>query len=332
MSNLILHVHNVAWLGGVPAFIADFAAAFPELAHQSLYLKDGGEDKGAIQMMNDAGVNTAFCPEKLGPTILNQFDPALVILHNISGGNVVGPHPWHWLRQFPTISYHHSAVSPTIPCDHHVFVSQYLKSRYKGLLGNFIRNWDVIPPCIQAKKYAGVKPDYKAKVVGKIATPTNAAKYPFMLLGAARAAGGKLMMPGCRKYFGEAQDVVDVSPNWWSVPRYLARMSLFLYVNSPTMGPETWGRCVTEAMAAGLPVIGENRGGVAEQIIDGVNGYLVDPNDAGRIRMLVSELLNNPSKLESMGQAARTIDGIADIKVLRAKLAPIMLRLAVGGV
>ena len=37
---------------------------------------------------------------------------------------------------------------------------------------------------------------------------------------------------------------------------------------------ENWPRFVLEAMAAGVPVITDNRGGVREMIVDGVDGYL----------------------------------------------------------
>jgi glycosyltransferase involved in cell wall biosynthesis len=219
-----------------------------------------------------------------------------------------------------------------VPCDHHVFVSRYLLSQYKNLIGKLIRKYEIIPPCIQANKFEPITPKYKDRVVGKIATPNNPAKYPYLLLNAAKAAKAKLMMPGANKYFGEGDDIIDVQPNWWSVGRYLSQMSVFLYVNDPSMGPETWCRCVTEALAAGLPVIGENRGGVAEQVIDGVNGYLVDPWDKGRIKHLVNKLLNKPNRLKTMGQAARKIKDIADVSVLRRKLAPVLLKLALGGV
>lgn len=42
---------------------------------------------------------------------------------------------------------------------------------------------------------------------------------------------------------------------------------------------ETFGRTGVEAMASGIPVVTVNSGAVSEYIIDGVNGYLVPPND-----------------------------------------------------
>lgn len=42
---------------------------------------------------------------------------------------------------------------------------------------------------------------------------------------------------------------------------------------------ETFGRTIVEAMASGLPVITVDSGAVSEYMIDGINGYLVPPND-----------------------------------------------------
>jgi glycosyltransferase involved in cell wall biosynthesis len=56
---------------------------------------------------------------------------------------------------------------------------------------------------------------------------------------------------------------------------------------------ETFGRTVVEAMASGIPVVTVDSGAVSEYIIDGVNGYLVPPND-------VEELANGIHKVLSI--------------------------------
>lgn len=42
---------------------------------------------------------------------------------------------------------------------------------------------------------------------------------------------------------------------------------------------ETFGRTVVEAMASGVPIVSVKSGAVSEYIVDGVNGYLVPPDD-----------------------------------------------------
>ncbi|MCA1993301.1 MAG: glycosyltransferase, partial [Coleofasciculus sp. S288] len=54
---------------------------------------------------------------------------------------------------------------------------------------------------------------------------------------------------------------------------------------------ETFGLTVVEAMASGVPVVTVNSGAVSEYILDGVNGYLVPPEDVGRLANCLENVL-----------------------------------------
>jgi len=60
-----------------------------------------------------------------------------------------------------------------------------------------------------------------------------------------------------------------------------------------------------EAMAAGLPVVANDTGGVAEQVIDGVTGVLVADDDPVEIANALEMLLRDPEKCAAFGAAAR---------------------------
>jgi glycosyltransferase involved in cell wall biosynthesis len=60
-----------------------------------------------------------------------------------------------------------------------------------------------------------------------------------------------------------------------------------------------------EAMAAGLPVVANDSGGTAEQVIHGVNGFLVSPDDPREIASAIQALLLDPKMRDSFGAAAR---------------------------
>ncbi|MBD2464422.1 glycosyltransferase [Oscillatoria sp. FACHB-1407] len=70
---------------------------------------------------------------------------------------------------------------------------------------------------------------------------------------------------------------------------------------------ETFGRTVVEAMASGIPVVTVNSGAVSEYIFDGVNGYLVPPNDvsglADGIRRALSS--NNTNVAQTAMRSAK---------------------------
>ena len=76
---------------------------------------------------------------------------------------------------------------------------------------------------------------------------------------------------------------------------------LFVYVSYRDGYPNA----VLEAQTAGLPVIANDAYGMREQITNGENGYLVDPDQPGMIRKQVEELLVDPDARNHLGEAAR---------------------------
>lgn len=69
---------------------------------------------------------------------------------------------------------------------------------------------------------------------------------------------------------------------------------------------ETFGRTVVEAMASGIPVVTVDSGAVSEYIFDGVNGYLVPPNDVEGLAHGIQKVLtsNNTEIIQCALQAA----------------------------
>lgn len=70
-----------------------------------------------------------------------------------------------------------------------------------------------------------------------------------------------------------------------------------------------FGYVVGEAMASGIPVITTSSTGASQWIVDGVNGYIVPPRDAGAIAERLEYLMDHPSLVEKMGRAARQTIG-----------------------
>lgn len=68
---------------------------------------------------------------------------------------------------------------------------------------------------------------------------------------------------------------------------------------------EGFGRVYLEAHAHGLPVIGARSGGAAEIVIDGVTGWLVDPDEPVRIAEHLNDLQAQPDLWAHMSASAR---------------------------
>jgi glycosyltransferase involved in cell wall biosynthesis len=68
---------------------------------------------------------------------------------------------------------------------------------------------------------------------------------------------------------------------------------------------ETLGLVLLEAMAAGCPVVGANRGGIPDIVSDGVNGCLYDPDEPASLITAVQRLLGDAPTRSQLRQAAR---------------------------
>ena len=69
---------------------------------------------------------------------------------------------------------------------------------------------------------------------------------------------------------------------------------------------ETLGLVLLEAMAAGCPVVGANRGGIPDIVSDGVNGCLYDPDRPDSFVTAVDRLLGDATTRRSLRLAARS--------------------------
>ena len=105
------------------------------------------------------------------------------------------------------------------------------------------------------------------------------------------------------------RDRVDNLPGFSIVPAGSQRAVAFLqgldcfYYRTSERWLEAFGRVVFEAMACGLPVVCGRRGGYADYIEHGSNGFLFDTTE--QAIALIRELRSDASLRERIGRAAR---------------------------
>jgi phosphatidylinositol alpha-mannosyltransferase len=85
------------------------------------------------------------------------------------------------------------------------------------------------------------------------------------------------------------------------LPSYYASADVFC---APSLGGESFGIVLAEAMAVGLPVVCSDIGGYRDLVHDGTDGLLVPPRDPEALAEAVAGVLDNPARLAAMGQAA----------------------------
>ena len=85
----------------------------------------------------------------------------------------------------------------------------------------------------------------------------------------------------------------------------VAAMRKYDLVAVPSQWLETGPLVVLEAFAAGTPVIGSRLGGIAELLMDGVDGVLVDAADVGAWAAKLNELAANHQFVASLNQGIK---------------------------
>jgi phosphatidyl-myo-inositol alpha-mannosyltransferase len=73
---------------------------------------------------------------------------------------------------------------------------------------------------------------------------------------------------------------------------------------APSIGGESFGMVLTEAFAAGTPVIASDIAGYRDVIRDGIDGVLIPPGDAQALAEALRDLWDEPERRDEMARAA----------------------------
>jgi glycosyltransferase involved in cell wall biosynthesis len=76
----------------------------------------------------------------------------------------------------------------------------------------------------------------------------------------------------------------------------------------PTICLEVFGLTLLESLSSGRAVIATRCGGPEDFIEDGVDGFLVAPNDADQLAQAIKKFLDEPSLVEKMAKTIKPIN------------------------
>jgi glycosyltransferase involved in cell wall biosynthesis len=119
-----------------------------------------------------------------------------------------------------------------------------------------------------------------------------------------RIAGG--VETGAEACAAEFRELADGLPVEWigetrDIGAFHAGCDVFVMISDPAGCPNA----SLEALASGLPVIATDVGGASEQVIDGVNGFLVPKRDIPALAQAMVEITRDPVRRDAMSEAAR---------------------------
>lgn len=110
------------------------------------------------------------------------------------------------------------------------------------------------------------------------------------------ASGDSMLDSAVKKgivmYHGSTEDV----------SAWMSYCKVFVY---PSYYPEGVPRCAIQAISSGRPIITCNTPGCKETVIDGLNGFLVEPRNPRELASKMIWMIENPEKLENMGKESR---------------------------
>jgi glycosyltransferase involved in cell wall biosynthesis len=86
------------------------------------------------------------------------------------------------------------------------------------------------------------------------------------------------------------------------LPQVLAQADILV---QPSLGEESFGITLVEAMACALPVLASRQGGMTEIVLPGVTGELLPPGAVDTWRETIARLLQQPGRMRAMGAAGR---------------------------
>lgn len=181
-----------------------------------------------------------------------------------------------------------------------VFASRLLQD-LTGIAGDVQRSWIDLERFVPAQR-----PD-RPFTVGRLSRDVIEKHHPDdpAFYSRLRADGMHLRLMGatCLQENLASEDGIELLPDATeSAERFLASLDCFYYRTAPHW-LEAWGRVVLEAMACGLPVVCERRGGYVEAIAHGEDGFLFD--DEREAEAILRRLREDIGLRRRIGTAAR---------------------------
>jgi glycosyltransferase involved in cell wall biosynthesis len=314
--------------GGVVTFVRLFTEMFPEHPHLILCHR-GARNKPALQLKKKPGVYLLeHLSHKEAAAIANVFSQRFLILNHAYWDSIPLTRSDIAHKNVTVFSILHSNDAQ-LRCepsavDRILVFSRYFREIYIHLAPE--TDVELVPLAIDTTRLATVGPTVPngSLVVGNM---TNGAPWKHADDFLELCFDIRKAVPGSKFVFLGARDLAErvaglpdfqiIAPFGMDIDGYLRRIHVLLHKTGSDFS-ETWCFAVTEALAAGIPVVAEAKGGIQDQIVSGVNGFLCRDNE--EYVRACRELANDPTRYTEISRNAReTAQSRFDLAGLRKR-------------
>jgi glycosyltransferase involved in cell wall biosynthesis len=318
----ILSVIEAFCHGGAQTVLLDVVLSLPEHQHRVVHFSSANGIAAETTFVDALRAHDIDCidahwdsirKEELRSKILDVFHPDVVLFH------WWGKDPWMpWVESRRAGSpafvcvMHHNVIPAKAGYDRYVLVSRSQLQQVAHIPPDRVQ---VIPNGIDLERFP-IRVDRRERpfVVGRLSELRDG-KIPagwIRTLASYRLentrfviAGDGALLPNLRKSAFDLKLDGQISfPGYIprrEVPSLLETFDTFCYVTSSAV--ECCPLAILEAMAAGVPVVAEARGGIPEIVVSGENGLLARSLD--EIGDHLRRLRDDPALREHLGRGAR---------------------------
>ena len=86
------------------------------------------------------------------------------------------------------------------------------------------------------------------------------------------------------------------------IPQLMSACDLVAHTS---IAPEPFGRVIVEAMLCGKPVVAAKAGGAIELVEDGINGFLITPNNPQELAQVINHCVQEKDLMQNIANYAR---------------------------
>jgi len=243
-----------------------------------------------------------------------------------------------WIKKrlvlVPRLVYQLRSISQLVKeADHSIFVSHWLlRAAQRHALTRF-ENARVIPNPVDTEMFSYRTPKNFSRAVSVRSLERSVYGLDVAIKAFANLEQADLTLHGSGRFYHKFRKMIDrYNSNTrievgdiphHELPKLYRQYDFFV---APSRR-ETQGLAMCEAMACGLPVVASNVGGIPEFVRDGVDGYLVPPDDPAALRNAILNLISDRGRYLEMSENARAhIVETCEVKMIIEKELQVLQR------